>query len=74
MSKKYSTAIKWLMANDELSWLADEHECSHAACLVADVFERTESEVRHAVGAELKRQAKRQSRSSKGARTCHFIT
>ncbi|HTI78959.1 MAG TPA: hypothetical protein VL614_00760 [Acetobacteraceae bacterium] len=55
----YSRALEWIVDNDDTGWL-DEDGCgipSVTACLVADIYDRTEDEVT----ADLLRLAARQS-------------
>jgi hypothetical protein len=59
----YSNAIFWMAANDDTEWVNEDPATalgspSVTASLTADLFGRTEEEVRADLKRELKRQAK----------------
>lgn len=58
---RYADAIRWIISNDDTEWLdADASTAmgteSVTACLVADLFDKTEPEVRRDLLAEQRRQ------------------
>jgi hypothetical protein len=43
---RYRDAIRWIAENDDTDWIENEHGIpSVTACLVADLFEKTEEAV-----------------------------
>lgn len=42
----YKDALAWVIDNDDTEWLDENDPISVTACLVADIYGRTEEEVR----------------------------
>lgn len=56
---KYSDAIRWIASYDDTEWVTESPEIpSVSACLVADIFNKTEKQVREDIEKELNKQKK----------------
>lgn len=61
---RYADAIFWIAANDDTQWLDDEQSgTSVTAALVADLFSKTDEQVRADIRREVERQEKQKGRA-----------